>query len=301
MRCLLAAALCLALPAGAHAAELIGSFTWTYPKPYFGGLSGIDLSEDGQSFVAIGDNGQVTQGTIRRENGRIVAMDIPAMTGLRRPDGETVRGRDEFDSEGITLMPGGGFCVSFERRVRVWCYEDWTGTPSQLAGHADFVDFWVNGGPEALAAGPDGALYTIPENRTGPWHSRWVYRYRDGVWERFGPLAVPGGFKPVGADIGPDGHFYVLERRVSLVRGFSARVRRFRIGPEGLAGGETLLETDLGTHDNLEGIAVWRASGGGLRITMISDDNYSRFQETEVVEYAVPEAMAPLDRAAETR
>ncbi|MDA1155104.1 MAG: esterase-like activity of phytase family protein, partial [Proteobacteria bacterium] len=53
-----------------------------------------------------------------------------------------------------------------------------------------------------------------------------------------------------------------------------------------LTGGseEVLLETRLRTHDNLEGISVWQDEQG-LRMTLISDDNYRALQRTEIVEY----------------
>lgn len=86
-------------------------------------------------------------------------------------------------------------------------------------------------------------------------------------------------------DFGPDGRLYLLER---ALRGlfFATRVRRFEIA-EGarVVSEETLLETAAGTHDNLEGISVWRDGAGDIRITMISDDNFRFLQRTEIVEY----------------
>ena len=49
---------------------------------------------------------------------------------------------------------------------------------------------------------------------------------------------------------------------------------------------EHILTTSLLQFDNLEGIAVW-ADGQGIRITMISDDNFLFVQRTELVEYRV--------------
>ena len=60
-----------------------------------------------------------------------------------------------------------------------------------------------------------------------------------------------------------------------------ARVRRMALDGTGI---ETLIET--ARHDNLEGLAVWQAADG-LRLTMISDDNFRWFQRTEIVEYRV--------------
>ena len=77
---------------------------------------------------------------------------------------------------------------------------------------------------------------------------------------------------------------YVLERSFNGLA-FGSRVRRF--GLDG-SGGETLVETQTGTRDNLEGIAVWRDETG-LIVTMISDDNFNWFQRTEIVEYRLPD------------
>ena len=54
------------------------------------------------------------------------------------------------------------------------------------------------------------------------------------------------------------------------------------------SGEKTLLTTATGTFDNLEGIAVW-ADGSGLRATMISDDNLRFFQQTQIVDYRLPD------------
>ena len=65
--------------------------------------------------------------------------------------------------------------------------------------------------------------------------------------------------------------------------GFRTRVRSFD-----LTGQDERLElqTGIGTHDNLEGIDVWRDAEGRMRVTMISDDNLRPLiQRTEFVDY----------------
>ena len=52
-------------------------------------------------------------------------------------------------------------------------------------------------------------------------------------------------------------------------------------------GVEVLLTTVTGTHDNLEGLTVWK-DAAGLRATMISDDNFRFFQQTQIVDYRLP-------------
>ena len=110
-----------------------------------------------------------------------------------------------------------------------------------------------------------------------------MYRFLSGAWDI--PFSIPrrGTHLVVGADVGPDNRLYVLERNFTGI-GFQSRVRRFNMDG---SGEETLLDTANGTHDNLEGISVWRDATGALRITMISDDNFRFFQKTEIVEYQI--------------
>ena len=79
----------------------------------------------------------------------------------------------------------------------------------------------------------------------------------------------------------------LLERDFWGLLGFRMRVRVFDIRGDRISGGEVLVETSAGTHDNLEGLAVWRDRQGTIRLTMISDDNQRFFQRTEFVEYRV--------------
>jgi hypothetical protein len=138
-----------------------------------------------------------------------------------------------------------------------------------------------------LAIGPDLRLYALPEDPAEGWIP--VYLWDNGVWDA--KLTVPrrGRFLPVAADFGPDGRLYVLERDFRALGGFSSRLRRFDLGADGLTGEATLLETSFALHDNLEGLSVWRDAQGVLRATMISDDNFIFVQQTQIVEYRLPD------------
>ena len=95
-------------------------------------------------------------------------------------------------------------------------------------------------------------------------------------------------FLPVGADFGPDGALYLLERDFTGF-GFRSRVRRFDItGPARGGAGEILLQSRARQFDNLEGLSVWRDEAGRIRLTMVSDDNFLFVQRTELVEYVLP-------------
>ncbi len=271
-------ALLWALPACADA-TLIGQYTWHEPGSHFGGFSAIEVTDDGNGFVAVSDRAGFITGSFQRANGAIVGIAASAVMPMRDADGSGL-GRLDGDSEGLAIGRDGMLYVSFEMRHGVRSFGGVDAPGSFLIQDPAFSRLQPNSSFEALAVGPDGALYTLPErsgraNRPFP-----IYRYKDGVWDQ--PFDIPrrGAFLMSGADIGPDGRLYLLERDFAGI-GFRSRVRRFDLdgGSE-----EVVLQTGLGVHDNLEGISVWQ-DADGLRLTMISDDNFRFFQRTEIVEY----------------
>jgi hypothetical protein len=56
---------------------------------------------------------------------------------------------------------------------------------------------------------------------------------------------------------------------------------------DGLDQIEILLETPLGRHGNLEGLAVWRDNKRRIRLTMVSDNNFLAPLRSEIVEYII--------------
>jgi hypothetical protein len=49
----------------------------------------------------------------------------------------------------------------------------------------------------------------------------------------------------------------------------------------------TLLQTLPSRFDNLEGISVWQDVSGRTHLTLVSDDNFLPFQNTQIIEYSV--------------
>lgn len=291
--CALILALGLA-PAGSASptepAGYLGSFVWRSDDPRLGGLSGIEVSADGRRFTVLSDRGGWTEGRFRRDGaGRIAGIEAAPVRPLRgKGDAPLTRGRS--DSEGLAIAPDGTAYVSFEGVARVLRYARLDGPAENLPTPEAFGRMQRNSALEALAIGPDGTLYTMPERSGALARPFPVWRFRNGAWDQ--PFAIPrsGGFLAVGADIGPDGRLYLLERQFHGLMGFASRVRRFalRPGADGLLRGETVLESRTGQHDNLEGIAVWR-DAEGLRLTLVSDDNFFPLQRTEIVEYRIPD------------
>lgn len=255
--------------------ETFTDFAGLKSDPRFGGWSGLEMSDDGSQLFAVGDRGvYLTAQVLRDPKGNVSGITGFAITDIQEPK--------RIDSEGLAIAPDGTVYVSIEGKHKVLKLNPTTGTTSEIPQHADFSKLQANSSLEALAIGPDGALYTIPERSGRATRPFPVYRYKNGVWDI--PFDIPrrGEFLVVGADVGPDGRLYVLERHFTGI-GFKSRVRRF--GLDG-SGEKTLISTITGTHDNLEGISVWN-DGKGLRMTLLSDDNFKFFQRSELVEYPI--------------
>lgn len=268
-------------------AGFLAAFRWASDDPLLGGLSAIEVAADGAGFVVLSDRGSIGQGRFRRDAlGRITGVDATRMRPLRG-EAEAPLRPGRTDSEGLALAPDGQIFVSFEGVARVLAYAAPNGPATNLPRPAGFHALPGNSALEALALHPDGRLFTLPERsgRLDRPFPVWVF---DGKWTQ--PFGLPrdGAFLPVAADFGPDGRFYLLERDFRGLGGFASRVRAFVPGPDGFGPAEVVLQTDPGTHDNLEGLSVWQDAKGAIRLTMVSDDNFQFYLRQEIVEYVLP-------------
>ncbi len=268
---------------GSEAAYL-GTYVWNEPWPSFGGFSGLKLSSDGASFTTLSDRAYLVSGRLQRDGaGTVTGVEAGRPEPLLDPQGGRMRG-PRADSEGLALGPDGTVWISFEGNARVRRQGADGADPSLIPGNPDFERLRRNSSLEALASDADGTLYTIPERPLRGEDSFAVYRFREGEWQVAFRLPVRDGFAVTDADVGPDGRLYVLERDFTGL-GFRSRLRRLNVDG---SGEEILFTTATGRHDNLEGLDVW-ADGAGLRATMISDDNRYFFQETQFVDYRLPD------------
>lgn len=265
-------------------AAYLGTYVWDEPWEGFGGFSGLEVGPDGSAFTALSDRIAIISGRLGRDDaGVVTGVEAGPLDPLLDTEGKRLRGA-RADSEGLAIGPDGTVWISFEGRARIRRQGTDGVPPSLLPVHPDFERLRKNSSLEALAADAEGTLYTIPELPPRGDESFPVYAFRDGAWEIAFRLPRRDAFAVAGADVGPDGRLYVLERDFTGL-GFRSRIRRFDLDG---SGEEILLTTATGTHDNLEGIAVW-ADAEGLRATMISDDNLNFLQQTQFVDYRLPD------------
>lgn len=270
----------------AAAAELRerGKFQWEFEHKDFGGYSGLWIEPGGEALIAVSDKGSYIKADIERSNGSILDAKVTDIGRLPLTEG---REPNDFldDAEGLAVSPNGRIFVSYEGHHRVWEFSSFDRYAKWTHRWNFFWRFQPNSGLEALAIDAKGVVYGIPE-RSGQWTRPFpVFRYINGDWQEGLSISRSEKYLVVGADFGPDGRLYVLEREFYALRGFRSRIRRFNLGDTGFDDGETILQTDFGEIDNAEGLSLWQDKAGQTIVTLISDDNFNPFQNTLLVEY----------------
>ncbi|SMP07961.1 esterase-like activity of phytase family protein [Shimia sagamensis] len=266
----------------------ISTYTWRLHEGWFGGFSGIELSADGRQMVAISDRGMFVTGDFQRAGEAVTSVENVKAFPVLNTSGKFPAKAGLRDSEGLVLQKDGALTVSFEGKHRLNRFAMPGAKAQGMPWRKEFNQMKLNGGFEALAINNWGKIFAIPEQPIGDETIAQVFTLKKGQWEKTFTLPREKQFQPVGADFGPDGRLYLLERDFNGL-GFRVQVRSFAIDRSTVSDEKLLLRKGIGSHDNLEGIAVWQDKLGRIRLTMISDDNFRLVQRTEIVEYALPQ------------
>lgn len=282
------AANALVPPAAAQPmAEETGRIVWRSGAPGFGGLSGLEISADGRRIAAVSDLGHLLRTELHRDGDRLAGVSPARIWPLTGPDGAVLPSL-RSNAEALAGEPDGVLFVALEGEHRVARIAPGTARLDPIPGHPDFPGLQRNSGLEVLAEAPGGGLLAVPE-RSGALERPFpVYRFDGGTWRRQGEIPRVPPHLPVGADLGPDGRLYLLERHFTGL-GFAIRIRSFAALPGGGFGEARIhLQSPVGRYDNLEGLAAWRDAEGAVRLLAVSDDNRHFLQRTELVEFRLP-------------
>jgi hypothetical protein len=285
----------------------------------FGGFSGLEIDASGTAFIAVNDNGALFSGQITRHApgqitrhapGQItrhapgqITRDAPGQitrdapdqgikgvtfttkTRLRNADGILPDEKKLRDFEAIARADDGTLYISVEQSDLLYSFAPGQSTPNASALPVKHGGSRPNNGYEALAIAPDGALFILPESSETLVRPFGLYRLQaGGAWNRIFEMPRAGGYRPVGADFGDDGHLYVLLRAFSGFS-FSSKIERIRFDQGVPTHHELLFASEYGQFDNLEGLATWTDASGNLRLLAISDNNFKRFQSNQIVEF----------------
>jgi hypothetical protein len=256
----------------------------------FGGFSGLWRSSNGQEIIALADNAQLLKARIETSDGRLSGLSGPILSPLVLSNGVPLRRSRYYDTESFALA-GNAVFIGVERNHAVIRFER-TATGSIVRGvpitvPKELKDLPSNGGLEAIAVAPqrsplNGALIGLAEGGRG----FILTGSRQGAFQ----MAPSGGFDATDLAFLPDGDALILERRFSLFGGFGCRLRRVEasaLQPEASVDGDILYESEASHQvDNMEGLAVHR-EGSETVLSLISDNNFSSFQRTLLLEFAL--------------
>lgn len=251
------------------------------------GVSGIEVVDAGAGFVAVSDAGWFLTGQLQRQDGVLVGGEVTRVEPILGGNGFPVRARrvgDWSDAEGLAFAPDGTMYVSFERWARVARFADRSSPAGFIRDHPDFRTFDDNQQLEAVAIDDAGQIYTLPEKPL-PGLGFPLFQLGSDGWIKVDHIPSSNGYAMVGADFGPDGFLYLLERKFVFGTWWQSRLRRFDL-VNGAT--KTLWETQPDDMGNLEGVSVWRDEDG-LVATMISDNNARPGVPTEIVELRLTE------------
>ena len=258
----------------------------------FGGYSGLIVSRDGGSVLAVSDAGHWLRADLVYNDGRLTAIGTAHILALRDVGGRALHGKRTGDAEAIARLPGtdfyGDLLVSFERDHRVLRYRHEAGgrivaegpviVPEQLA------DAPSNKGIEALLVLADGRTLLITERMRDGDGNLIGWLLRQGEAAQPIRVARKNNFDVTDLAQLPDGDLLLLERRFTLIGGAAMRLRRIaynKLGQPGPLDGETLLTlTARNGIDNMEGLDVRQTEAGETLLYLMSDDNFNSAQKT---------------------
>jgi hypothetical protein len=265
--------------------ELLVGFVLSGGGARFGGLSGLWMAPDGGRLIALSDRGSLWLAeTAHAADGRLVGFAGWQAIEPGRSPGDP----PESDAESLAVS-GDDLVIAYEgaHRLRRVPLAALSGpavalpTPPQLSEPH-------NVGIEALVDLKGGALLAIAEGLRTPGGDRaaWLIEGDRVALLSYAPAA---GFAPTGADR-LDDTIYVLERAISL-GGLLARVvafdaRQVRPGAR-LVGRELGVLRPPAISENFEGLAVRRAPDGRVLIYLLSDDNFTAFLRTVLLQFAL--------------
>ncbi|WP_299026991.1 esterase-like activity of phytase family protein [uncultured Sulfitobacter sp.] len=259
---------------------------WEIDAPWFGGWSGIEVTDQGAKMTVISDRGQLVEATLIRENGKLEGVAVRSSQRLGRAAGGRLR-KKASDAEGLAIAQNGKAFVSFEHRHRIMATDLASGRTKGRIALPFQNTLGDNAGIEALAIAQDGTLFAVAEQARADGGPFPLYAYANGKWRVSARIPQRGPFVPVGADFDSLGRLWLLERATTPL-GFRSRIRLFVIDPRA-AREDVIMTTIPARYDNLEGISVWEDARGQRHVTMISDDNFMRILRTQIVEYTVRE------------
>ena len=278
------------------ALEFRGGLRLATTSAAFGGLSGLRVSADGARVLAVSDRAGWLRAELRYDaRGFLTGLERADLTPMPDADGRALV-PPRSDAESLVRTPTAVF-VAFERQPRVLRFDaDANGPAAGARGRpeampAEIAGVPMNEGLETMTALADGRLFVISEGAfDGDAVRGWILAGggRPAEALHYVPAA---GFNPTDAATLANGDVLVLERRFTV---FDRGSRIVRVTAADIKEGARLVGTEVARLlppmqvDNFEGIDAIADPQGGTRIFLVSDDNFSAFQRTLLLQFWMP-------------
>jgi hypothetical protein len=280
--------------------QFVAGFELTSPAPEWGGYSGMVMSDDGSSLVAVSDVGHWLRLELAHDaDGKLTGVGAAQIEPLLDEAGQPVTGKEWSDAEAVAAVSGGSYIVAFERNHRLWRYASVDGIPGgvaeAVAAPPEISALPENSGVEALLADDSGALTLMAEGGAADGASR-GWRQQGADWQTL-QIERSDGFEPTDlAHAGKD-RLALLERRYTEQDGPAARISLLSSIPsDGPQATYTLAVLRLPLSvDNFECIVVRPGPGNGRYIYLLSDNNQNPQQRTLLLQFYAPDIAASDD------
>ncbi len=254
------------------------------PGVHFGGFSDLKVDAAGR-FISESDEGGLLRGRLVLDrSGRFIGLADTTFQPLTGLDGRALQQKVDADAEGVALWPDGALMVSFERKHRIWLYPPaaggvW-GKPQALP--IPSVRMPDNEGLEGLALAPSRGKDAYWAGVEGG--SIWLCRLKTACVRWTGLMAPPPGYRLTSLVETSGGDLVVLHHSFNPFTFRSkviATLLAKPVSPQAPAQVKAQLRlANPLVVDNLEGVAATQSPKGGLRLYLISDDNFSSAQRT---------------------
>lgn len=273
--------------------QLTGAWELTSAHPAFGGISSLLVREDG-GFIGLSDTGEAIGFRVSGSEGQGFVDPLP-----RRPE-EMSLPRWKWDSESMTTDPATGqIWVGFEGLQRICRYAPDFRALEACVEPPEMAHWEITRSIESMVRLPDGRFIAIAEGTYGPNRANDVLLWQGDPTDPATPPPVnleyhgPTGYRPTDALwLGGD-RLLVLNRRLTLFDGFTAKLAMVRL-PR-LVPGARLVAEEIADFspprlaDNMEALALSH-EGGKPVLWVASDDNHLFLQRSLLLKFALPES-----------
>jgi hypothetical protein len=277
-----------------------GVLDLTSTEANFGGLSGLEVLEDNR-FIAVSDDGDWFDGRIvLDDDGALIGLADVRIASLRNEHGLLMESKQEWDAEDIAQLQDGRFALSFEQTQNIRIYDLNRDGPFGAArmGPAllGVAGLPLNAGLEAMTTTPDGALLIGAEGGDESSTPLWLARLdAPEPAPEIARYPLERGYGLTSMDRLPNGDIVALERFYAPVVGARGRIVRFsaaelKITPDHVVETQELaLLAPPFPVDNFEAISAVRSPDGGVRLYVLTDNNFNRRQRTLLLAFDLVE------------